>query len=401
MPLTARRAALLSAVLCLAASAAWAENAPGVTDIEIRIGQTQPYSGPAAIFGAVGKAEAAYFKMIGDQGGVNGRKIVLVSRDDMYDAAKTVALTKQLVEVDKVAAIFSIQGANSNLEIRDYLNRAGVPQLFTITGADVAGDFRHYPWTIGGAPLYRIEAQIYGRRITIDHPDAKVAVLYRNDDFGKSYITGLRQVFGDGFDKRVVKVASYEEGDTSIAAQLKTLKDSGADVLITAATAKHAIQAIAGVYDLGWHPTNFITFTAQSIPAVLQPAGLEKAKGLISATSYMDPGDPRWTEDGSLKPYNEFVAKYLPGENAANAYVLTGYIEAQAMVEVLKQCGDDLSRGNIMRQAANLKNFHPIGLLPGISFFTSPRQYHPIVEAALERFNGQKWELFGDVMAGQ
>ncbi|MGH6982265.1 MAG: ABC transporter substrate-binding protein, partial [Stellaceae bacterium] len=288
MPIT-RPAALLSAILCLAAPATWAENAPGVTETEIKIGQTQPYSGPAAIFGVVGKAEAAYFKMIGDQGGVNGRKIVLVSRDDMYDAAKTVALTRQLVETDKVAAIFSIQGANSNLEIRDYLNQHGIPQLFTVTGADVAGDFRHYPWTIGGAPLYRIEAQIYGRRISIDYPDAKVAVLYRNDDFGKSYITGLRQVFGDAFDKRVVKVASYEETDASIATQLNILKESGANVLITAATAKHAIQAIAGVYDLGWHPTNFITFTAQSL-SILKPAGLEKAKGLISATSYMDPG---------------------------------------------------------------------------------------------------------------
>jgi branched-chain amino acid transport system substrate-binding protein len=399
MPRTIR-AALLSAALCLAAVVAEAENAPGVTAGEIRIGQTQPYTGGAAILGAIGKAEAAYFKMIDDQGGVNGRKIVLVSLDDMYDPAKTVVLTKQLVETDKVAAIFSIQGASSNLAIRDYLNQHGVPQLFTVTGADIV-DFRKYPWTIGGAPLYRIEAQIYARKISIDTPNAKVAVLYRNDDFGKSYLTGLREVFGEDFDKRVVKTASYEETDTTIAPQLSALKASGADVLITAATAKHATQAIAGVYDLGWHPTHFITFVSQSIPTVLAPAGLEKAKGLISATSYMDPGDPRWTEDGSLKPYNDFVAKYLPGENPANAYFLTGFIEAQAMVTVLTQCGDDLSRGNIMRQAANLRNFHPVGLLPGIAFFTTPRQYHPIVEAALERFNGQKWELFGDVMAGQ
>jgi len=394
-------AAALIGSWCLAVPAAWAENAPGVTESEIRIGQTQPYSGPAAIFGAVGRAEAAYFKMINDQGGVNGRKIVLVSRDDRYDPEKTVSLTRQLIEDDKVAAIFSVQGASPNLKIRDFLNQNGVPQLFTVTGTDVAGDFRHYPWTIGGTPLYRIEAQIYGRKILIDMPKAKVAVLYRNDDFGKAYLTGLRQVFGDSFDQRVVKTASYEESDASIAPQLKALRDSGADVLITAATAKHATQAIAGVYDLGWHPTHFITFTATSVPAVLAPAGLDKAKGLISAASYLDPGDPRWTEDGSLKPYNVFIAKYLPGENPANAYLLTGYIEAQAMVQVLKQCGDNLSRSNIMRQAANLKDFHPIGLLPGVSFFTSPRQYHPIVEAALQRFNGQRWELFGDVMAGQ
>ncbi|HEX4112839.1 MAG TPA: ABC transporter substrate-binding protein [Stellaceae bacterium] len=394
------RAVFAAILACLAAPAAWAENAPGVTATEIKIGQTQPYSGPAEIFGAVGKAEQAYFRMIDAQGGVNAHKIVLVSRDDGYDPAKTMDLTKQLIETDKVAAIFSIQGARQNLAIRDYLNQRGIPQLFTVTGADIAGDFRHFPWTIGGTPLYRIEAQIYGRRILIDQPNAKVAVLYQNDDFGKSYIIGLQQVFHESFDKRVVKIASYEPGAASIATQLKTLHDSGADVLITAATAKHATQAIAGVYDLGWHPTHYITFTAQSV-SVLAPAGLDKAKGLISATSYMDPGDPRWTDDGSLKPYNDFVAKYLPGDNPANAYFLTGYILAQAMVQVLKQCGDDLSRVNIMRQAANLKSFHPVGLLPGVSFFTSRTQYHPIVEAALERFNGQRWELFGDVMAGQ
>jgi branched-chain amino acid transport system substrate-binding protein len=393
-------AAALIGSWCLIVPAAWAANAPGVTDGEIRIGQTQPYSGPAAIFGAVGRAEAAYFKMINDQGGVNGRKIMLVSRDDMYDANKTVALTKQLIENDKVAAIFSVQGASPNLGIREYLNQNGIPQLFTVTGADIAGDFRRYPWTIAGTMPTRIEAQIYGRKILIDMPKAKVAVFYRNDGFGESYLTGLRQVFGDGFDQHVVKTASYEESDTTIAPQLKALHESGANVLITAASAKHAIHAIEGVYDLGWHPTHFLTFTATSVPAVLAPAGLNKARGLITATSYLDPGDPRWTEDGTLKPYNTFVAKYLPGENSANGYFLTGYIEAQALVQVLIQCGDDLSRSNIMRQAANLKDFHPIGLLPGVSFFTSPRQYHPIIEAALERFNGQKWELFGDVMAG-
>jgi ABC-type branched-subunit amino acid transport system substrate-binding protein len=392
---------LATLVACLAAAPAGAQNAPGVTDTEIRIGQTQPYSGPAAIFGAVGKAEQAYFNMIDDQGGVNGHKIVLVSHDDAYDPAKTVDLIKQLIETDKVAAIFSVQGARQNLAIRDYLNQNGVPQLFTVTGADVAGDFRRYPWTIGGTPLYRIEAQIYGRRILIDSPNAKVAVLYQNDDFGKSYITGLQQVFHDDFDKRVVKTASYEPGIPSIAAQLAALHETRADVLIIAATAKHAIQAIAGISDMGWHPTTYITFTASSVPTVLQPAGLNKAKGLITATSYMNPAEARWTEEGSLKPYNDFVKKYLAGDDPGNFYYLTGYVLAQAMTQVLRQCGNDLSRGNIMRQAANLRNFHPVGLLPGVSFFTSRTQYHPIVEAALERFNGQKWELFGDVMAGQ
>jgi branched-chain amino acid transport system substrate-binding protein len=393
--------ALSGFVVCFATSTAIAANAPGVTDTEIKIGQTQPYSGSAAIFGAVGRAEQAYFKMIDDQGGVNGRKIALVSLDDGYDPAKTVVLVHQLVDGEEVAAIFSIQGAKHNLGIRKFLNESGIPQLFTVTAADIAGDFRDFPWTIGGTPVARIEAQIYGRYIMVDAPNAKVAVLYQNDDFGKSYPLGLRQAFGADYDKHVVKEASYNPGDKTIDAQLKELHDSGADVLITAATAEHAVQAIRGVYDLGWHPTHFITFTAASVPSVLQPAGPDKAKGLITATSYVDPGEPRWTEDGSLKPYNDFVAKYLPGGNPTNAYLLTGYILAQAMVQVLKQCGTDLSRANIMRQAANLKDFHPVGLLPGVSFFTSRTHYHPIVEAALERFNGQKWELFGDVMAGQ
>jgi branched-chain amino acid transport system substrate-binding protein len=393
------------AVGCLAgwliASAALAEDAPGVSATEIKIGQTQPYSGPAAIFGAIGKAEQAYFKSINDAGGINGHKITLLSVDDAFDATKTLALTQELVEKEKVAAIFSVQGATGNLAIRKYLNDGGIPQLFIVTGADIAGDFKEFPWTIGGTPIYRIEAQIYGRRVKVDTPNAKVAVLYENDDFGKSYPIGLRQAFGKDYDTRVVKEASYEPSDSSIDAQLKALKDSGADVLVTAATAKFAIQAISKIYDMGWHPTHFITFTAASVPSVLKPAGLDKSKGLVTATSYTDPGDPRWTEDGSLKPYNEFVAKYLPGDNAANAYYLTGYVLAQAMTQVLKQCGADLSRENIMRQAANLKDFQPVGLLPGVSFFTSKTQYRPIVEAALERFDGQKWELFGDVIAGR
>jgi branched-chain amino acid transport system substrate-binding protein len=393
-------AALCCVILGALAPASFAQNAPGVTATEIKLGQTQPYTGPAALYGAVGKAELAYFRMVNDKGGVNSRKIDLVSLDDQFDPAKTMTLVKKLINVDKVAAIFSVQGARNNLAIRQYLNVNGVPQLFTVTGADVAGDFRHYPWTIGGTPIYRIEAQIYGRFILINHPDAKVAVLYENDGFGKAYLKGLHEAFGASFAQHVIKTASYSETDSSIVRQLRLLHASGANVLITAATAKHAIQAIAGVYDMGWHPLHFITFTASSVPTVLAPAGLEKAKGLITATSYMNPAEPRWTEDGQLEPYETFVKKYLAGDNPANFYYLTGYVLGQAMVRVLQQCGNDLSRRNIMIQAANLRNFRPVGLLPGVRFFTSPTQYHPIVEAALERFNGEKWQLFGDVMAG-
>ncbi|MGH7075360.1 MAG: ABC transporter substrate-binding protein [Stellaceae bacterium] len=393
-------AALGCLVLGAVAPAALAQNAPGVTATEIKLGQTQPYTGPGAPYGAIGKAELGFFRMVNDKGGINGRKIKLISLNDKFDPAKTVALVKKLINVDKVAAIFSVQGARNNLAIRQYLNVHGIPQLFTVTGADVAGDFRHYPWTIGGTPIYRIEAQIYGRYILINHPKAKVAVLYENDGLGKAYLTGLHQAFGAAFDKHVVKIASYGPGVASIATQLRTLRASGADVLITAATAKYAIQAITGIYDMGWHPLHFITFTASSVPAVLEPAGLAKAKGLITATSYMNPAEPRWSEDGQLKPYNDFVKKYLAGDNPANFYYLTGYVLAQAMVRVLRKCGNDLSRRNIMIEAANLRDFHPVGLLPGVRFFTSPTQYHPIVEAALERFNGQKWQLFGEVMAG-
>jgi branched-chain amino acid transport system substrate-binding protein len=379
----------------------WAADAPGITATEIKIGQTQPYSGPAAIFGAIGKAEQAYFRMIDDLGGVNGRKIMFVSLDDAYDPGKTLELTHRLVEQDRVAAIFAIQGASHNLAIRKYLNDNGIPQLFTVTGADVAGDYQHYPWTMGGTPVYRIEAQIYARHILTETPNAKIAVLYQNDIFGKAYLVGLKQVFGKSYDQRVVKEASYEEKDTTIDPQIMSLQASGADTLITAATAKHAVSAIAKVYDIGWRPTHFITFTASSVPTVLEPAGLEKSKGLITATSYMDPGDPRWTQDGSLAPYDALVAKYLPGEDRENFYFLVGYTLAQAMVQVLRQCGDDLSRENIMRQAASLRDFQPVGLLPGVSFFTSRTKYLPIVEAALQRFDGKKWVLFGDVMAGK
>jgi len=388
-------------LLALAGPVRAAENAPGVSDGEIKIGQTQPYSGFGAAFGAIGKAEAAYFKLINDAGGINGRKVTLVSLDDAFDADKTLELTKQLVEQQKVAAIFSVQGAKNNLAIRDYLNKGQVPQLFIVTGADIAADYRKFPWTIGGAPLYRIEAQIYGRRLLVDMPNAKIAVLYQNDDFGKSYPTGLHQVFGADYDKHIVKEASYETSDASVEKQLAALKESGADALITAATPRVATQTISRIFDMGWHPVHFMTFTAISVPSVLQPAGLEKAKGLITAISYMDPEDPRWTEDGSLKPYNDFFAKYLAGEDHSNSYYLTGYVLAQAMVETLKQCGTDLSRENIMRNAANLREFHPVGLLPGVSFYTSRTKYRPIVEAALQRFDGQKWVLFGDVMAGQ
>jgi len=382
------------------APTARAENAPGVTNSEIRLGQTMSYTGvAAAIAGPLGKSEQAYFAMINDQGGVNGRKIVLESLDDGFDPQKALALVKKMVEQDHVAAIFSVFATPQNLAIRGYLNENKIPDLFIVTGDEVAGDYRRFPWTIGGVPVFRIEAQVFGRYILVAMPKAKVAILRSMDEMGDSYRTGLRQGLGAQFDKRVVKEEAVADLATNIDPQLKSLRDSGADVLVAAGPPTMIAHAIAWSYDSGWHPTVFINF-ASSSGGMLRLAGADKAKGAITANSYQDPTDPRWNEDGSIKPFTDFVAKYLPGAQNDLGYLLAGYVTAQAMVQVLKQCDDDLSRDNIMRQAASLQDFHPVGLLPGISFYTSRTKYVPIVEAALQRFDGQHWRQFGEIMAG-
>jgi len=388
------------AAIAMAAGAARAENAPGVTATEIRLGQVIAYTGVVApIATPVGKAELAYFQMINDQGGVNGRKIVLESLDDGFDMKKSLELTKKLIEEDHVAAIFSPFATPANIAIRDYTTANKIPQLFVMTGDDWPGDYKRFPYVTGGAPVFRIEAQVFGRYILVNIPTAKVGILHGKDDMGDAYVTGLKQGFGKMAEQRMVAIAPFEDTASDIDDSLAKIKGAGADTVIIVGPPMLAAQAIAKTYNSDWAKNRFLSF-ASSSGSTLGIAGFDKAKGLITANSYADPTDPRWIEDGSVKPFRDFVAKYLPGHDRDIGYYLAGYVVAQAMVQTLAQCGDDLSRENIMAQALNLKDFHPVGLLPGISFNTSRTKHLPIIEAALQRFDGQHWQQIGDIMAG-
>ena len=392
-------AAALAILLLVSAAAARAENAPGVTATSIKLGQTMSYTGVAApIAGPLGRAEQAYLRMINDRGGVNGRTIALESLDDGFVPERSLELVKRMVEQDHVAAIFGAFATPPNLAIRPYLNKNGIPDLFVTTGDDWVIDRKGYPWTIGGVPVFRVEAQIFARYILINMPAAKVGLLRSIDPMGDSYSTGLRQALGADYYRIVAKEEPVAVGAADADAQWKALHDAGATAVIVAAGPEVAAKVIARAHDGDWHPQLFINFAASA--SALAEAGRDKAKGIITANSYLDPTDPRWTEDGTSKPFNEFVAKYLPNATADIGYYLAGYVSSQAVVQVLKQCGNDLSRRNIMLQATNLKNFHPTGLLPGVTFFTSRTKYLPIVEAALTRFDGRHWVQMGDVMAG-
>jgi branched-chain amino acid transport system substrate-binding protein len=391
-------AAMLAAGL-LAVAPAWAANAPGVTDSEILIGQTSPYSGPASAYSANSKVEIAYFNMIDDQGGINGRKIRILSLDDGYNPAKTVELTRRLVEQDNVAFIFSTIGTPTNIAIRKYLNDRKVPDVFVASGGDFWGDYQHYPWSIGLLPSYRVEATIYAKYILKEKPDAKVALLYQNDDFGKDYLGGLKDGFGADFDKRVVKIETYQVTDPTIDSQIVSLQGSGADVLVSGTTAKFGAQAIRKVAELGWHPLHLISYVSSSVGAVLKPAGEDKAVGLITASYGKDPGDPRWKDDAGMNQWRAFMTKYLPAVPQTDNNYVAGYQYAETLAQVLRQCGNDLSRENIMRQATNLHNLTEDVLLPGIVINTSPTDYHPVKQMQLQRFDGTSWVLFGDVIA--
>jgi branched-chain amino acid transport system substrate-binding protein len=391
--------AALAILLVVAGTSARAGDTPGVTAVSIKLGQTMSYTGvAAATAGPLGRSEQAYFRMINAQGGVNGRTIVLESLDDGFVPARALELVKKMVEQDQVAAIFGAFATPQNLAIRPYLNQNGIPDLFITTGDDWAVDRKKYPWTIGGVPVFRVEAQIFGRYILVNMPTAKVGLIRALDQMGDSYRTGLRQALGADYYRIVVKDVSVAITASDVDAQWKMLHDAGATAVIVAAGPKIVARAIDKSHDGDWHPQLFINFAASA--SALALAGGDKAKGIITANSYLDPTDPRWIEDGTSKPFNDFVAKYLPNQTGDIGYYLAGYVSSQAMVQVLKQCGDDLSRRNIMLQATNLKNFHPVGLLPGVTFFTSRTKYLPIVEAALTRFDGRHWVPMGDVMAG-
>jgi branched-chain amino acid transport system substrate-binding protein len=384
----------------LASRSAFAENAPGVTDTEIKIGQTMPYSGPASAYGVIGQSEAAYFKMINDQGGVNGRKINLISVDDGYSPPKTVEQIRKLVEQDQVAFLFNTLGTAPNSAVRDYLNDNKVPQLFVSTGASKFGDYQHYPWTMGYNPSYQTEARIYAKHILASKPSAKIGVIYQNDDFGKDYLIGLKDVLGDKYAGMLVKEASYETSEPTVDSQIIELQNSGADTFVIAATPKFAAQALRKAYDVGWKPVEYLTNVSISVGTVLKPAGLEKCVGAMTGEYGKEPTDPKWKDDPGLQAWRDFMNKYMPGASQTDVNIVYGYGAAMTMVQVLKQCGNDLSRERIMKEAANIKDFANPVSLPGMTFNTSPTNYNPIRQMQLARFNGTTWELFGDVITG-
>ncbi len=387
-------------VFATALAFAGGQYSPGAGDTEIKIGNTMPYSGPASAYGAVGKAEAAYFAMINDQGGINGRKINFITRDDGYSPPKTVELVRQLVEQDQVLLLFNTLGTPPNSAIRGYLNDNKVPQLFVATGADKWNDPKHYPWTMGWLPSYRVEARIYARYILKNLPNAKIAVLYQNDDFGKDYLVGLREGLGDKADKMIVATKTYETTDPTVDSQIVALQGSGSDVLLTAAIPKFAAQAIRKVYDIGWKPTHFLTNVSASVKAVLQPAGPEKGVGIISAGYLKEPTDPQWQDTPEYKEWLAWMKKYNTSGNVADGNNVSGYSVAQTMVAVLKASGDNLTRENVMKQAASIHDEKLPMLLPGITVSTSADDFAPIKQMQLEKFDGTTWQLFGEVISG-
>jgi len=391
-----------AALLALAAAAgpAAAADTPGVTATEIKIGQTMPYSGPASAYGVIGKAEAAYFALLNEQGGIDGHKIDLISLDDGYAPPKAVEQTRRLIEQDQVAFLLNSLGTPSVSATEKYVNQKGVPQLFVATGADKWGNYKEFPWTIGYQPSYRTEAQIYAKYILQHIPTAKIAVLYQNDDFGKDYIAGLKDILGDKYAKMMVQEVSYETTEPTIDSQIVTLQGSGADTLVTVATPKFAAQAIRKIYDIGWKPTHFLTNVATSVGAVMSPAGMEKGVGIISAAYGKDPTDPTWAKDPGLQQWRDFMAKALPTADTSDANYVYGYTVGLLATQVLKQCHGDYSRENVMKQAANLKDVELPTLLPGIKVNTSGTNYHPIRQMQLEKWTGKTWELFGDVISG-
>jgi branched-chain amino acid transport system substrate-binding protein len=391
--------AVSTAYLAAGLSTAQAANAPGVTDVEIKIGQTMAYSGPASAYGVIGRTEAAYFKMINERGGINGRKLNLLSLDDGYSPPKTVEQTRRLVEQEQVAFIFGSVGTPPNAAVRSYLNDNKVPQLFVASGASMFGDPQHYPWTIGAIPNYQSEGRIYAKHILKTKPDAKVGVLYQNDGSGKDYLTGLRDGLGADHAAMIVGQVSYEVSEPSVDSQIVTLQSAGVDTLFIAGTPKFSALAIRKAFDIGWTPDRYLVNVSSSIATVLKPAGLEKSRGLITGYFSKDPTDPRWKDDAGYKEWMTFVAKYMTRAELNDAFATYGFDAAATLVHVLKQCGDDLSRENIMRQATNIKDLELPLLLPGVKVNTSPSNYFPIRQLQLARFNGESWELFGELLS--
>lgn len=372
----------------------------GASDTEIKIGNIMPYSGPASAYAAIGKAEEAYFNKINAEGGIGGRKIKFISYDDGYSPPKTVEQARKLVESDGVLLIFGSLGTSTNGAIRKYMNEKKVPQLFVASGASKWNDPKQYPWTMGWQPSYASEARIYAKYIVKEKPDGKIGVLYQNDDFGKDYLKGLKDGLGPKASMIVLE-DGYDTSEPAIDEHVVKLKASGADIFVSITTPKFAAQAIKKAAEIGWHPVHIISNVSASVGGVLEPAGLEISQGILSASYTKDASDPQWNADDGMKKFYNFLAKYDPKANKLDAGVVFGYAAAQTMVKVLQMCGDDLTRDNVMKQAASLKDFQPDTLLPGIKINTAADDFAPIEQLQMMRFKGKKWELFGDVISSE
>jgi branched-chain amino acid transport system substrate-binding protein len=390
----------LAVALALSASSAYAQKKydTGATDTEIKIGQTSPFSGPASAYATIGKAQAAYFKMINDQGGVNGRKINFIQYDDAYSPPKTVEQVRKLVESDEVLLTFQLIGTPPNAAVQKYLNTKKVPQLFAATGASRFTDPKNFPWTMGFNPNYQTEGRIYAQYILKNYPNARIGILFQNDDLGRDYITGLKAGLGDKAAKMIVGETSYELTDPTIDSQIVQLKTLGADLLYDASTPKFAAQAIKKVADLDWKPVHILDINATSVGAVMKPAGLENSKGVISVNYGKDPLDPMWKDDPGMKNYFAFMAKYYPEGDKDSSFNTYGYSTAQLLIHVLKQCGDNLTRENVMKQATNLKGVQLDLSLPGIVGTTTPDDYRVNKQLQMMKFNGERWEGFGPII---
>ena len=388
----------LALALSVSTASAQKKYDTGATDTEIKIGQTNPFSGPASAYATIGKTQAAYIKMINDQGGVNGRKINLVQYDDAYSPPKAVEQVRKLVESDEVLLTFQLLGTPSNAAVQKYLNSKKVPQLFAATGASKFTDPKNFPWTMGFNPNYFVEGRIYGQYILKEYPNAKIGILYQNDDLGKDYLNGIKAGLGDKAAKMVVAEASYEVADPTIDLQILKIKDAGADLFFSATTPKQAAQAIKKIHELNWKPVHILDINATSVGAVMKPAGLEASKGVISVNYGKDPLDPTWKDDPGMKKYFEFMAKYYPDGDKDSSFNSYGYMTTELLIHVLKACGDNLTRENVLKQATSLKNVQLDLLLPGISVNTTPTDYRVNKQLQMMKFNGERWEMFGPIL---
>jgi len=395
------RMAMLAIGLTMAfPAAAQKKYDPGASDTEIKIGNTNPYSGPASAYGTIGKSIAAYFKMVNEQGGINGRQVNFISYDDGYSPPRTVEMARKLVEQDEVLFVFQTLGTPSNTAIHKYMNMKKVPQMHVATGATKWNDPKNHPWTMGWQPNYQSEAKIYAQHILKTKPDAKIAVLYQNDDYGKDYLKGFHDGLGDK-QRMIVKEVSYEVSDPTVDSQIVQLQASGADVFFNITTPKFAAQAIRKAHDIGWKPVQYLNNVSIGIGSVLTPAGLDKSVGLITTAYLKEPTDKQFENDAAIRQWREFMKKYYPDGSLIDNLNVYGYSVAATVAQVLRQCGDNLTRENVMRQAASMKGWRPETLLPGISISTSADDFAPIESVQLQRFDGKEWVRFGEVLGGR